>query len=257
MQGSPVSKQPGNSPSKGVGSVSCAAVSIGPVLIEKVRRATYERLSNLHVEVRENARVVRVGPDELTLADGSVLPSAVTVWTAGFGVPELARASGFSTDTLGRILTDETLTSIDDDRVIAAGDCAAPSDDPVRMACQSALPMGLTAADTVLSRIAGEEPATLDFGFNGIGISLGRRSGVVQFHERDDTPRDRAFAGRIALSVKDLGLKAAMAGLRVEALRPGTVALLRGGRHPSDAAAHTADPAHAATGKSTPFSDTR
>ncbi|WP_407441029.1 NAD(P)/FAD-dependent oxidoreductase [Rhodococcus sp. (in: high G+C Gram-positive bacteria)] len=234
----------------------CSGV-MGPVLTEKARRATYERLSNLHVEVRENARVVRVGPDELALEDGSVLPSAVTVWTAGFGVPELARASGVSTDTLGRILTDETLTSIDDDRVIAAGDCAAPSGDPVRMACQSALPMGLTAADTVLSRIAGEEPATLDLGFNGIGISLGRRSGVVQFHERDDTPKDRAFAGRIALSVKDLGLKAAMAGLRVEALRPGTVALLRGGRHPSDIAARTAGPAHVATEESTRFSDTR
>ncbi|MFD3812540.1 NAD(P)/FAD-dependent oxidoreductase [Rhodococcus sp. NPDC058639] len=234
----------------------CSGV-MGPALTEKARRATYERLSNLHVEVIENARVVRVGPDELALEDDSVLPSAVTVWTAGFGVPELARASGVSTDTLGRILIDETLTSIDDDRVIAAGDCAAPSGDPVRMACQSALPMGLTAADTVLSRIAGEEPATLDLGFNGIGISLGRRSGVVQFHERDDTPKDRAFAGRIALSVKDLGLKAAMAGLRVEALRPGTVALLRGGRHPSDTAARTAGPAHAATEESTRFSDTR
>ncbi|MBF0661066.1 FAD-dependent oxidoreductase [Rhodococcus sp. (in: high G+C Gram-positive bacteria)] len=234
----------------------CSGV-IGPVLTGRARRATHERLSNLHVEVHENARVVRVGPDELALGDGTVLPSAVTVWTAGFGVPQLARASGFRTDTLGRILTDETLTSIDDDRVIAAGDCAAPSGDPVRMACQSALPMGLTAADTVLSRIAGEEPATLDLGFNGIGISLGRRSGVVQFHERDDTPKDRAFAGRIALSIKDLGLKAAMAGLRVEALRPGTVALPGGGRHPSDTQARTADPAHAATEDSAPFSDTR
>ncbi len=206
----------------------CSGV-IGPVLTEKARRATYERLSNLRVEVLGNSRVVRVGPDGTALDDGTVLPSAVIVWTAGFGVPELARASGFSTDTVGRMLTDETLTSIDDDRVIAAGDCAAPSGDPLRMACQSALPMGLTAAGTVLSRIAGEEPAKLDFGFNGIGISLGRRSGVVQFHERDDTPKDRVFAGRIALSLKDVGLKAAMAGLRVEALRPGTVAFLRGG----------------------------
>lgn len=224
----------------------CSGV-IGPALTEKARRATYGRLSNLRVEVRENVRVDRVGPEELMLDDGTVLPSTVTVWTAGFGVPELARASGFSTDTLGRILTDETLTSIDDDRVIAAGDCAAPSGDPVRMACQSALPMGLTAADTVLSRIAGKEPATLDLGFNGIGISLGRRSGVVQFHERDDTPKDRAFAGRIAVSVKDLGLKAAMAGLRVEALRPGTVSSFKGGRHLSDTATRTGGPAPAAT----------
>ncbi|MEU5841579.1 FAD-dependent oxidoreductase [Rhodococcus sp. NPDC047139] len=213
----------------------CSGI-IGPMLAEKARAATYELLAHLGVEIIENSRVTRVGPDGFTLDDDTVLESAITVWTAGFGVPELARSSGLSTDELGRLLTDETLTSIDDDRVIAAGDCAAPSGEPVRMACQSALPTGLAAADTVLSRIAGEEPADLDFGFNGVGVSLGRRVGVVQFHERDDTPKDRAYAGRIASSIKDLGLKAAMAGLRVEALRPGTVGFLKGGRHPSSAA---------------------
>ncbi|WP_138844854.1 NAD(P)/FAD-dependent oxidoreductase [Rhodococcus pyridinivorans] len=213
----------------------CSGV-IGPMMSEKARAATYERLAYLQVEIIENARVTRVGPDGFTLDDDTVLESAITVWTAGFGVPELARSSGFRTDALGRILTDETLTSIDDDRVIAAGDCAAPSGEPLRMACQSALPTGLAAADTVLSRIAGDEPANLDFGFNGVGVSLGRRVGVVQFHERDDTPKERAYSGRIASTIKDLGLKAAMAGLRVEALRPGSVGFPRGGRHPSNTA---------------------
>ncbi|MBS9374918.1 NAD(P)/FAD-dependent oxidoreductase [Rhodococcus sp. B50] len=213
----------------------CSGV-IGPMLSEKARAAIYERLADLQVDVIEHVRVTRVGPDGFALDDGTVLESAITVWTAGFGVPELARSSGFRTDELGRILTDETLTSIDDDRVIAAGDCAAPSGEPLRMACQSALPTGLAAADTVLSRIAGDEPANLDFGFNGVGVSLGRRVGVVQFHERDDTPKERAYSGRIASTIKDLGLKAAMAGLRVEALRPGAVGFPRGGRHPSNTA---------------------
>ena len=46
--------------------------------------------------------------------DGAVRPSAITVWTAGFGVPDLAAASGLRTDAIGRLLTDETLTSVDD-----------------------------------------------------------------------------------------------------------------------------------------------
>lgn len=209
---------------------------VGPTLTENTRRTVRERLSALRVEVVERARVTRVGPDGLALEDGTVLPSAITVWTGGFGVPELARSSGFSTDSVGRMLTDETLTSIDDGRVIAAGDCASPSGDPLRMACQSALPLGVVAADTILSRIAGEEPARLDVGFNGVGVSLGRRSGVVQLHRRDDTPTDRTFAGRTAAFLKDLGLRSAMAGLRTEALRPGTVRFFRGGRHPVDTA---------------------
>ncbi|MGW5323348.1 hypothetical protein [Rhodococcus sp. LW-XY12] len=61
-------------------------------------------------------------------------------------------------------------------------------------------------------------------------------TGAVQFRERNDTPKEQASSGRIASTIKDLGLKAAMAGLRVEALRPGTMAFLEGGRHPSNTA---------------------
>ncbi|AOD21002.1 hypothetical protein IM25_04615 [Rhodococcus sp. p52] len=52
-------------------------------------------------------------------------------------------------------------------------------------------------------------------------------TGVVQFRERDGTPKEQAYSGRIASTIKDLGLKAAMAGLRVEALRPGAVGFPR------------------------------
>ena len=51
------------------------------------------------------------------------LLSMATIWTAGFGVPDLAAHSGLRTDGLGRLLTDETLTSVDDPRIVAAGDC--------------------------------------------------------------------------------------------------------------------------------------
>ena len=75
--------------------------------------------------------VTEVRRDAVVFADGAVRPSAVTIWTAGFGVPELAAASGLHTDALGRLLTDETLTSVDDPRIVAAGDAAAPSGQPL------------------------------------------------------------------------------------------------------------------------------
>ena len=83
-----------------------------------------------------------VRPDAVVFADGAVRPSAVTIWAAGFGVPELAARSGLRTDALGRLLTDETLTSVDDDRIVAAGDAAAPSGQPLRMSCHAAGPLG-------------------------------------------------------------------------------------------------------------------
>jgi NADH dehydrogenase FAD-containing subunit len=94
----------------------------------------------------------------------------------------------------------ETLTSVDDVRIVAAGDSAAPSDLPNRMSCQAAGPLGAQAADTVLSRIAGEQPAPINLGFAGQCISLGRRAGIFQFAYKDDTARGSNSAAALARS---------------------------------------------------------
>jgi NADH dehydrogenase FAD-containing subunit len=101
---------------------------LGPYLHPRDRRAVADRLATLGVALVEGTRVTAVGRDAVRLDDGRELPNGVTVWTAGFGVPDLAARSGLSTDTLGRLRTDETLTSVDDERIVAAGDSAAPSD---------------------------------------------------------------------------------------------------------------------------------
>ena len=131
---------------------------LGPYLHPRGRRTVARRLAALGVTVLDGpgAMVTAVTADAVRLSDGRELASAVTIWTAGFGVPDLAARSGLSTDAVGRLLTDETLTSVDDGRIVAAGDSAAPSDLPFRMSCQAAGPLGARAADTVLSRIAGE-----------------------------------------------------------------------------------------------------
>ena len=129
---------------------------LAPSLSEPGRRSIAKWLAKHGVAVLEDDVVAEVRPDAVVFADGAVRPSAVTIWTAGFGVPALAADSGLRTDALGRLLTDETLTSVDDSRIVAAGDCAAPSGQPLRMSCQAAGPLGAQAAKTVLSRIAGE-----------------------------------------------------------------------------------------------------
>lgn len=128
---------------------------LGPSLSGPGRRSVAKQLRKLGVHVLESATVAEVRWDSVVLADGTLLPSAVTVWTAGFGVPDLAARSGLRTDALGRLLTDETLTSISDEHIVAAGDAAAPSNQPLRMSCQAAIPLAAQAANTVLSRIAG------------------------------------------------------------------------------------------------------
>ncbi|OBA68756.1 pyridine nucleotide-disulfide oxidoreductase [Mycobacterium sp. 1554424.7] len=211
---------------------------LGPSLSEKGRRSVAKQLRALEVNVLESALAAQVRWDAVVLADGTVLPSAATVWTAGFAVPDLAARSGLSTDALGRLLTDETLTSVDDERIVAAGDAAAPSGQPLRMSCQAAGPLGVQAANTVLSRIAGEAPALLNQAFTGQCISLGRSRGTIQLARKDDTPVEVYVGGRFAASVKETVCKGTLWFIRREAAKPGSYFWLKGGRRlaqsPSD-----------------------
>jgi NADH:ubiquinone reductase (H+-translocating) len=213
----------------------CGGV-LGPSLSRPGRRSVAKWLRRLGVDVLETAVVREVRPDAVVLADGAILPSALTVWTAGFGVPELAARSGLSTDPLGRLLTDETLTSVDDPRIVAAGDAAAPSGRPLRMSCQAAGPLGVQAANTVLSRIAGTEPAALSQAFVGQCISLGRSYGTVQLARTDDTPVNALVGGRIAASLKEAICKATVWSIRREAAKPGSYFWLKGGKRPEQPA---------------------
>ncbi|MGH3971036.1 MAG: NAD(P)/FAD-dependent oxidoreductase, partial [Mycobacterium sp.] len=198
----------------------CGGV-LGPSLSRPGRRTVAKVLSRLGVTVLETAKVAEVLPHAVVLADDTVLPSALTVWTAGFGVPELAARSGLRTDPLGRLLTDETLTSIDDPRIVAAGDAAAPSGEPLRMSCQAAGPLGAQAANTVLSRIARTEPAVLSQAFVGQCISLGRRAATFQLARTDDTTVNLAVGGRTAAASKVTICRATVWASRREATKPG------------------------------------
>jgi NADH dehydrogenase len=214
----------------------CGGV-LGPSLSKRGRRSVSNQLRGLGVDVLERDTVSEVRWDAVVLSDGAVVPSAATVWTAGFGVPDLATRSGLRTDALGRLLTDETLTSFDDEHVVAAGDAAAPSGHPLRMSCQAAGPLGIQAANTVLSRIAGNAPAVVNQAFVGQCISLGRSHATFQFARTDDTPVNVAVGGRVAASIKEAVCKATVWSIRREAAKPGSYFWLKGGKRSAQLAA--------------------
>ena len=200
---------------------------LAPTVGKNGRRSVARRLAKLRVTVIEGA-VARVSSDRVVLSDGRELPSAVTVWTAGFGVPGLAAASGLTTDRLGRLLTDETLTSIDDPRIIGAGDAASPSGLPLRMSCQAALPLGAQAANTVLSRIACGTPAMVNQAMTAQCISLGRHAGTFQINHVDDTPRRIYVGGRAGAVIKEQICRYTLKWLSGEASKPGSYKWAKG-----------------------------
>ncbi|MEU7632769.1 FAD-dependent oxidoreductase [Nocardia sp. NPDC049220] len=182
---------------------------LGPSLHARVRRPVARRLAKLGVTVLEGhgARVTAVTQDAVRLDDGRSLPSAVTIWTAGFCVPDLAARSGLRTDTDGRLLTDATLTSVDDVRIVAAGDAAVMADQQFRMSCQAAVQLGPAAADTILRRIAGKTPTRVRMFFAGQCLSLGRNEGVTQFSYPNDKVNALSISGRSGAGVKEIACR--------------------------------------------------
>ncbi|MGC0366741.1 NADH dehydrogenase [Rhodococcus sp. 27YEA15] len=204
-----------------------------PTLSERGRRSTRRVLRRLGVEIHEQTCVTEVRRESVLVVDrdGVVteLPGVATVITAGFEVPDLARRSGLTTDDLGRLSTDETLTSVDDPRIVAAGDASAPSGHPLRMSCQAAEPLGAQSANTILSRIAGTVPTPLNQAFVGQNVSLGRRRATIQLSRLDDAPRRLVVSGRFGASIKEAICRGTLWAIRREARRPGSYTWLRGG----------------------------
>ncbi|POX55861.1 FAD-dependent oxidoreductase [Streptomyces sp. Ru71] len=196
---------------------------LGPYLHPNGRRFVAKRLAALGVTVLEGpgTRAASVTAGAVRLADGREVHGGLTIWAAGFGVPDLAARSGLGTDETGRLLTDETLTSIDDDRIVAAGDAASPSGLAYRMGCQAAVQLGPHAADAVLSRIEGRRPEAVSIAFAGLCVSLGRSAGIFQFARKDDTAVRFHIGGRPGARVKELVVSHAVKQLSDEARRPG------------------------------------
>jgi NADH dehydrogenase FAD-containing subunit len=190
------------------------AGGLGEALSDKGRRHLRKVFGRLGVRVRDRARVTEVRDDGLVLDTGELVAADTVVWTAGFAVPDLAARAGFAVDGHGRVLVDQTLTSISHPDVQGIGDAAAMKRHDgveLRMACATGLPTAQKAVRALAKRLGGEEPADrLDFRYFNQCISLGRRDGLIQFVNADDSPKERVLTGRVAARYKELVVRGAL-----------------------------------------------
>ncbi|GAA5136988.1 FAD-dependent oxidoreductase [Alloalcanivorax gelatiniphagus] len=210
--------------------VTLISDAIAPTLSKAGRRSIIRQLAARKVTMIEgpDAAVAAIAPAHVELVDGRIVDSAVTVWTAGFGVPPLAAASGLSTDSSGRLLTDETLTSVDSPNIVATGDAASPSGMPYRMSCQAGLPLGAQAGDTVLAAVFGRSATNASVPMYAQCISVGRDGGTVQLQRKDDTPRNFYIGGRTGAFIKERVCRQTLEWMRSEARKPGSYKMPKG-----------------------------
>ncbi|MFF4651350.1 NAD(P)/FAD-dependent oxidoreductase [Streptomyces sp. NPDC001380] len=190
--------------------------ALGDWLSEKGRAHLRKVVDRLGIEVHEHTAVTAVGADGLTVSDGRTIPAEVTVWTAGFAVHPIARATALELAPGGRIVVDSTMRSVSHPDVYAVGDAAmavGPGGKPLRMSCASGVPMAWQAADAIAARLTGTEVPGVTIRYFQQCVSLGRKEGLIQFVTADDRAVDRALTGRVAALYKELICRSAAWGV--------------------------------------------
>jgi NADH dehydrogenase FAD-containing subunit len=189
---------------------------LGDWLSDKGRRHLRKVVDGLGITVHERTDVTGVEADRVTTADGRDLPSAATVWTTGFAVHPIARATALETTGTGLIVVDGTMRSVSHPDVYAIGDAAlvmGPGDKPLRMSCASGVPTAWQAADTIAARLTGGKVPSLTIRYYNQCISLGRKDGLIQYVTADDRAVGTALTGRPAAVYKELVCKGAAWGV--------------------------------------------
>ncbi|MGW1089008.1 NAD(P)/FAD-dependent oxidoreductase [Streptomyces sp. NPDC002596] len=189
---------------------------LGDWLAPKGRRHLRKVFDKLGITVHEHTAVTGVEADRVTTADGTSVPAAVTVWTTGFAVHPIARATALEVTGTGQIVVDGTMRSVSHPDVYAIGDAAmamGPGDKPLRMSCASGTPTAWQAADAIAARLTGGKPPNAPVRYFNQCISLGRREGVIQYVTADDRAVRAALTGRLAAVYKELVCKGAAWGV--------------------------------------------
>ncbi|MEZ7129008.1 NAD(P)/FAD-dependent oxidoreductase [Nonomuraea sp. AD125B] len=189
---------------------------LGDWLSPKGREHLRKVFGRLGITVHEHADVTAVAAGRVSTADGRDIPAAVTVWTTGFAVHPIARATALEVTGTGQIVVDATMRSVSHPDVYAIGDAAlvmGPGNKPLRMSCASGTPTAWQAADAIAARLTGGRlPATTIRYFNQC-VSLGRKEGLIQYVTADDRAVPAVLTGRLAAVYKELICKSAAWGV--------------------------------------------
>ncbi|MGX1315010.1 NADH dehydrogenase [Streptomyces calvus] len=177
------------------------AARLSPGARSHLRRAC----DRLGITVLEHTRVEAVEATRVRCADGTVLASDATVWTAGFTVDPIAAAGGLEVTDSGRIVVDRTMRSVSHPNVYAVGDSAYALGDnglPLPMSCATAGYTGRQATEAIVGHLTGRRIEHVKLSYAGNHISLGRKDGILQMVDAEARAKPTYVAGRKAARIK-------------------------------------------------------
>jgi len=152
-----------------------------------LRDYALQRLRRMGVEVRLKAVAMRVTPDGVYLKDGSFIPSATVVWTAGVRGEDLAETSGLPTARDGRVRVLPSLQVPGHPEVYAIGDLAYVESDghPLPFTAPPAIQEGALAALNIRRQLQNSNPLPFQYRDKGSLATIGRMAAVAYIGRRE------------------------------------------------------------------------
>jgi NADH:ubiquinone reductase (H+-translocating) len=163
-------------------------VEQGPTLLAPflphLRDYALRQLRARGVEVMLDTTIKEVCAGRVLLADGTNLPSDVTVWAAGVAAPEPHADLGLPRGHSGRVVTGSDLRVSGQTRVFAVGDIGLIDGAPQPQLAQPAIQQGRHAGQQIRRLAAGEPTVPFSYHNKGTMATIGHRSAVVQLPHR-------------------------------------------------------------------------
>lgn len=101
-----------------------ATAHVLPMMPQELQDKTVQVLRGKGVEVLLNTQVVDYDGNNLSLKDGTIIPTRTVIWAAGVKAVPFIAECGAEVDRAGRVIVEENLLVKGSDCVFAIGDCA-------------------------------------------------------------------------------------------------------------------------------------
>ena len=166
-------------------------------------RRTFERLG---IAIQEQTRVERVTDGAVVAASGQTIPCCLCIWAGSFQALPLAREAGLATNSRGQILIDANMRSVRRRRSMRRATrqrLCRPWGSRCGWRAQRPCQWRRMRPTTSAALLGGESQQPFRFGYVVQCISLGRRDGLIQRVQADDSPVERIWTGRPAAWFKE------------------------------------------------------
>ena len=160
-----------------------AGPTVMPAYPGELRQSTLRLLTGKRVEVMLNAKLTEYNGEQVTLADGTIIPAQTLIWTAGVKAAGLASRLGVRQAGAGRVVTESTLQLPGHPEVFVIGDMAYVENgngQPLPMLSTVALQQADVTAGNIRRAIAHQPPLPFHYKDPGLLATIGRNAAVAR-----------------------------------------------------------------------------